>query len=451
MMINSTLVQAFTLVVLQALTVSAAAQGATGSTARVSSVAAAPIQPVDYIVAIVNSEPITNSEVEAGVQNALRQARGTPSAEERKKLRDDVLESLIQRRAQLQLGKQIGLRIDATLIDQAEKNIAQRNQLSLEDLHTRLAQDGVTVAKFREQLREQITLERLREREVEPRVQVSEIEIDQYILAQQTPEALAQQSLNIGQILVAVPEKASADEVQRLQARAQEAMRRAQAGDSFAALVRSYGEPSTHANGAAMGLRPPDRYPALFVQAVQGLQAGEVSAPVRSPAGFHVLKLIERVNPDMPASKVVQSLSRHILLRPSPQMNEAQALDRLRDFKRRIVQGSATFSGLAREFSQDGSASQGGDLGWASPGMFVPEFEDVMNQLAPGEISEPFASRFGMHLLQLLERREQTVSEAQIRQAIRNRLRQQKLEEAYLVWVRDLRDRAYVDIREAPQ
>ena len=237
--------------------------------------------------------------------------------------------------------------------------------------------------------------------------------------------------LNIGQILIAVPESASADELQRLQDRAQEAIKRARAGDKFADLVRTYGEPSTHANGAAMGLRPPERYPALFVDAVLSLQPGEIAGPVRSPAGFHVLKLVERVNPDLPASKVVQSLSRHILLRPGPQLNEAQALERLRDFKRRIAQGSATFSGLAREFSQDGSASQGGDLGWASPGMFVPEFEDVMNQLAPGEISEPFASRFGLHLLQLLERREQTVSEDQIRQSIRNRLRQQKLEEAY--------------------
>lgn len=446
------ILRALFLPLLAATTINAYAQGTTATQVRPSDDGAGLVRPVDYIVAIVNSEPITNSEIEAEFQNALRQGRINAISEaERKRIRDDVLEGLIQRRVQLQLAKENGLRIDTTAIDQAEASVAQRNQLSLQELHARLAQEGIAIAKFRDQLREQLTLDRLREREVEPRVRVSELDIDQYILAQQTPEAAAKQLLNIGQILIAVPESASADELRRLQDRAQEAIKRARAGDKFADLVRAYGEPSTHANGAAMGLRPPERYPALFVDAVLSLQPGEIAGPVRSPAGFHVLKLVERVNPDLPASKVVQSLSRHILLRPGPQLNEAQALERLRDFKRRIAQGSATFSGLAREFSQDGSASQGGDLGWASPGMFVPEFEDVMNQLAPGEISEPFASRFGLHLLQLLERREQAVSEDQIRQSIRNRLRQQKLEEAYKLWVKELRERAYVDLREAPQ
>lgn len=449
---NTPSLRALTLALLTACSFCALAQSSPADTANASGGNNSQIRPVDFIAAVVNDEPITNSEVESEFQLMLQQNRaGAPSALERKKLRDEVLESLIQQRAQLQLAKEIGLRVDAALIDDAERSIAQRNQLDLAQLHARLAQEGTSVAKFREQLRQQITLQRLREREVEPRVQVSELDIDQYILAQQSPESLARQLLNIGQILVALPEAASQEEKRRLQARAQEAFARAQAGDNFAELVRLYGDPSTQSNGAAMGLRPPERYPALFVQTVQSLQPGQVSAPVQSPAGFHVLKLIERVNPEMPSSKVVQSLSRHILLRPSAQMNDTQAIERLSDFKRRIAKGNATFSGLAREFSQDGSASQGGDLGWASPGQFVPEFEEVMNRLAPGEVSEPFASRFGIHLLQLLERREQVISEAQIRQSIRNQLRQQKLEEAYRVWARELRDRAYVDIRAAPQ
>lgn len=413
---------------------------------------AAPIEPVDFIVAVVNSEPITNSEVQIELKNALQQAQAqnAPPVDD-KRLREQILENLIQKRTQLQLAKETGLRIDTPQIDQAERNIAQQNQLSIAQLHARLAQEGTTPAKFREQLREQLTLQRLREREVEPRVVVSELDIDQYLQAQQSPESVANQLINLGQILVAVPESASAQDTSRLQAKAQEALEKARSGEDFGQLVRTYGDPSTHGNAVAMGLRPPDRYPALFVQAVQGIKPGQLTGPVRSPAGFHVLKLLERVDPDLPPSVIAQSLSRHILLRPSQQIGESQALERLRDFKRRIAQGSATFSGLAREFSQDGSASQGGDLGWASPGMFVPEFEDVMNRLSPGEISEPFVSRFGVHLLQLLERREQALSDQQIRQSIRSMLRQQKLAEAYQSWARDLRDRAYVDIRQAPQ
>ena len=412
----------------------------------------APIEPVDFIVAVVNSEPITNSEVQIELKNALQQAQAQNARSvDNKKLREQVLENLIQRRTQLQLAKETGLRIDTPQIDQAERNIAQQNQLSVAQLHARLAQEGTAPAKFREQLREQLTLQRLREREVEPRVVVSELDIDQYLQAQQSPESVANQLINLGQILVAVPESASAQDTSRLQAKAQEALEKARRGEDFGQLVRTYGDPSTHNNAAGMGLRPPDRYPALFVQAVQGIKPGQLTGPVRSPAGFHVLKLLERVDPDLPPSVIVQSLSRHILLRPGQQMSESQALERLRDFKRRIAQGSATFSGLAREFSQDGSASQGGDLGWASPGMFVPEFEDVMSRLSPGEISDPFVSRFGVHLLQLLERREQALSDQQIRQSIRNVLRQQKLAEAYQSWARELRDRAYVDIRQAPQ
>ena len=412
----------------------------------------APIEPVDFIVAVVNSEPITNSEVQIELKNALQQAQAQNARPvDDKKLREQVLENLIQRRTQLQFAKETGLRIDTAQIDQAERNIAQQNQLSIAQLHARLVQEGTTPAKFREQLREQLTLQRLGQREVEPRVVVSELDIDQYLQAQQSPESVANQLINLGQILVAVPESASAQDTSRLQAKAQEALEKARRGEDFGQLVRAYGDPSTHGNAVAMGLRPPDRYPALFVQAVQGIKPGQLTGPVRSPAGFHVLKLLERVDPDLPPSVIVQSLSRHILLRPGQQMSESQALERLRDFKRRIAQGSATFSGLAREFSQDGSASQGGDLGWASPGMFVPEFEDVMNRLSPGEISEPFVSRFGVHLLQLLERREQALSDQQIRQSIRNVLRQQKLAEAYQSWARELRDLAYVDIRQAPQ
>lgn len=406
----------------------------------------------DYIVAVVNQEPITNSEVQLEVRRVQQQA-GMQNANlpDAKTLATQVLESLISRKAQLQLAQESGIRIDVPSIDQAEQTVAQQNQMTVAQLHQRVVQEGMTVVKFREQLSEQLTLQRLREREVEPRVQVSDLEVDQYIQAQQSPEEQAKHPINLAQILLVVPESASAEQVASLQARALQALKRARSGENFAALVKDYGDPSTQANAADMGLRNLDRYPALFVQAVQALQPGQVADLVRSPAGFHVLKLLERANPNMPVAVVMQSHARHILLRPSFQMREALAVERLRDFKRRIAAGQADFAGLAREFSQDSSSTQGGDLGWASPGMFVPEFEVVMNRLAPGEISEPFISRFGVHLIQVLERREQALSDAQIRESVRGVLRNQKLEEAFQVWARDLRDRAYVDIRQAPQ
>ena len=431
---------------------SAPAQGLRAGSLATPVQAPAPIRQADYIVAVVNQEPITNSEVQQEVRRAQQQA-GLPGVNlpDAKTLAAQVLDSLIGRKAQLQLAKEIGVRIDIPSIDQAEQSVAQQNQMSLVQLHQRVEQEGMTVAKFREQLREQLTLQRLREREVEPRVQVSDLEVDQYIQAQQTPEAMAKQAINLAQILVAVPESASAAQVATLQARALLALKRARAGENFGQLVKLFGDPSTQANGAAMGLRDPDRYPTLFVQAALAIQPGQVTDVVRSPAGFHVLKLLERVNPNMPATVVKQSLARHILLRPSFQMREALAVARLLDFKRRIAGGQATFAGLAREFSQDSSSAQGGDLGWASPGMFVPEFEEAMTRLSPGEISDPFISRFGVHLIELLERREQARSDAQIQESVRGVLRNQKLEEAYQVWARDLRDRAYVDIRQAPQ
>lgn len=402
-------------------------------------------EQADYIVAVVNDEPITNSEV----QRALRDlpADQTRNSE----LSAQVLDMLINRKVQLQQAKQLGIRVEPAALDQAEQSVAQQNQLTLAQLHQRLSQEGMSLEQFRQQLREQLTLKNLRERSLEPTVQVSDLEIDQYLRAQESPQARAGQAISLAQIMVAVPEGASTAQQAELQARAQEALQKARSGADFNQLIDRYGDPAARASAANMGLRLPDRYPALFVDAVRALQPGQISALVRSPAGFHVLKLLERVNPNLPNALVVQSRARHILLRPSTQMNTEQTAARLLDFKQRISNGRATFEGLAKEFSQDGSAAQGGDLGWASPGMFVPEFEAVMNQLAPGEISQPFESRFGVHLVQVLERRQQALSETQMRESVRALLRSQKLEEAYQAWARDLRERAYVDVRQSPQ
>lgn len=413
------------------------------------------VRSADYIVAVVNSEPITNAQVNAEVARALRQlAAQRRPAPEGQALRRQVLDQLINERAQLQLAREMGLKIDEPSVDQAEQNVARQNQLTVAQLREQVQQqDGMTPQALRARLKEQLLLTRLREREVDARVKVSDADVEQYLSEQQQRNSNpASQLIHIAHILVAVPEDASETLQLESQRKAEQIARRArEKGADFAALARELSDASDRANGGQLGLRAGDRYPALFTNAVRTLAVGEISEPVRSGAGFHVLKLIERRQPAPAPQTVTQSRARHILLIPSAQLSEAQARDKLNDFRRRIQSGDTDFATLARQNSQDGSAAQGGDLGWASPGMFVPEFENVMNQLAPGQISEPLISRFGVHLIQLLERRQATLNEREQRELVRNMLRERKMAEAYDNWVRDTRARAYVELREAPQ
>jgi peptidyl-prolyl cis-trans isomerase SurA len=305
---------------------------------------------------------------------------------------------------------------------------------------------GVAPSQFREDLRSQLLLQRLRERELQQRVRVTEADIDQFLREQQADTRPAE--LTLAQVLVAVPENATPEQLQQLQAKAAEVLRRARAGEDFAQLARQLSDAPEARAGGVLGQRTADRWPELFVDAVRGLPAGGIANVVRSGAGFHVLKLVERR--DAGAAVVTQSRARHILLRPGPRLTEQQARERLADYRRRVVTGQAEFAALAREFSQDGSASAGGDLGWAAPGQFVPEFEEVLNQMRPGDISAPVVSRFGVHLIQLLERRQATLSVREQREVARNVLREKKLDEAYAQWAQEVRGRAWVEFREPP-
>lgn len=415
---------------------------------------AAPAQrPADFIVAVVNSEPITNNEVRAELQRVLQalaqQGRAQPNHQV---LVNQVLERLISDKAQLQLARETGLSVDDAAVDLAEQNVARQNQLDVADLHRRLARDGLVLSQFREKLRDQILLTRLRERDVESRVKVTDLEVDQYLHEQQGSYDPAMQEINLAQVLVAVPVDASPVQIDALKAKAQRVLARARAGDDFGALVREFSDaPDSSTNAGQLGLRTADRYPPLFVEATQTMGVGEVSELVLSGAGFHILKVIEKPRPGFPPMMVTQSRARHILLRVSPQLSEAAARNKLSDFKKRVLAGQADFAALARDNSQDGSAAQGGDLGWANPGMFVPEFEEVMNQLTPGQISDPLVSRFGVHLIQLTERRNAALSPREQRETVRALLRDKKLDEAFTTWARDLRGRAYVEMREPPQ
>ena len=404
----------------------------------------------DFIVAIVNSEPITNNDVRNGLLRAEQQLTQSGGAmPSRPELTQLVLERLVTDKAQLQEARQSGLRIDDSSIDNAVQSVAQQNQLSLDDLKKRLSNDGVTFAKFRSNIRDEILVGRFRQREVDARVKISDVDIDQFLREQEGVDDLALIDLNLAQILVAVPENATPAQVAALQAKAQQAAERARAGTDFVQLVNEFSEPAARAAGGQLGLRSAERYPTLFVDATKSLRTGGIAGPVRSGAGFHVLKVVERRQSGMPGISVTQTRARHILLRPSPQLNDAAATQKLLDIRKRI-EGGQDFAALAKTSSDDGSAANGGDLGWTNPGAFVPEFEQVMNSLAAGQISQPLVSRFGVHLIQVMERREAQLSTREQRELARAALRDKKQEDAYVIWAQEIRGRAYVEFREPP-
>jgi peptidyl-prolyl cis-trans isomerase SurA len=410
-------------------------------------------RPADFIVVVVNSEPITNNEVLARLvrtEQQLAQQGGTRPS--REILARQVLESLINEKAQLQLAREAGMKVDDAAVAQAELTIATQNQVSVAELERRIRQDGMDVRKFREDLRNQLLLTQLREREMAAKVRVTEFDIDQYIQEKQGGSDASSTEINIAHVLIAVPENATPTQIAALQARAELVATRARAGEDFAALVREFSDaPDKEKSGGQVGLRRVDRYPPLFIDATKSLGVGGIGGPARSAAGFHVMKVVERRQGALPAMTVTQSRSRHILLRPDTQLTESAAVARLSDFRRRIVAGQADFATLARENSQDGSANEGGDLGWTNPGQFVPEFEEALNRLSPGQISQPVVSRFGVHLIQLQERREGTLSQREQREIVRNLVREKKMEEAAILWAQDVRGRAYIEYREPPQ
>ena len=410
------------------------------------------VQPTDFIVAVVNAEPITNNEVRLEVTRVtqgleqLKQVAPTAPV-----LRSQVLERLINDRAQLQVAKETGIRVDPATIDLAEENAARQNMLTVTEFRKRLLKEGVDKDRFRAQLRDQLMLTRLHERDVESRIRISEVELDRYISEQQSANADPfARDINLAQILIATPEKATPSQISPLLAQAQALLERLRKGANFDALVQEFSV-AQRDKGGQLGLRRADRYPRSFVLATQDLAVGEVSEIVRSAAGFHILKVIEKRPPTKLIRTVLQTRSRHILLRLSPQLTQEAALARLADYRKRVQSGSATFVDLAKQFSQDSSAADGGDLGWAMPGMFVPEFEETMNRLTDGQVSEPLVSRFGVHLIQVLERRRVDLDPQQAREVVRNELREIRYAEAFTTWAQDIRARAFVDYREPPQ
>lgn len=402
--------------------------------------------PGDHIVAVVNQELVTAVELDRRQaqirQQALRAGQPAPPADQ---LRQQALDSLVEERVIVTHARDQGWRIEEIEVDRAVQSVAQQNQLTLEQLRQRLAAEGLDMTRFRATLRDQIAVERTREREVIARIVVNDEDIDLALEAErETSRANAE--MNIAQILVGVPEGADATLLAERRARAEQALARVRGGEAFATVAREMSDDASRERGGELGLRPAERLPDLFVDAVRSLDSGQATL-VRSGAGFHVLRLVER-RVASNADTVPETRARHILLRTSDQATPEQAARRLAQLKRQIESGERRFEDVAREVSEDGSAAAGGDLGWFGPGVMVPEFEEPAARLAPNQISDPVASRFGVHLIQVLERRRVAIEPAQRRNQVRNVLRERKFQQSFEEWVDELRARAYIEIRE---
>ena len=401
---------------------------------------------VDRIVAVVGREVVTLSELAERREFAERQLRrqGTPLPD-RGQLERQILERLIVDKAQLQLARDNGIRVEEIQLDRALERVAENNGMSLSAFRQVLEKDGVPFERFREEVRQQIQLQRLREREVDDRIEVSDAEIDQF-LAEEKSGSGKRSEYNLAHVLVRLPEQASPEQIDSALKKAEKARAEAAAGTDFAKIAASYSDAPDALQGGSMGWRAEDRLPEIFAGAVKGMKKGDVSGVLRSPGGFHVLKLVDRRGAEESAP-VEQTRARHILVRTSEVVSETDARRRLSDLRERIVTGGADFAELARLHSADGSASRGGDLEWLLPGDTVPEFERAMSALKPGEVSQPVKSPFGWHLIQVTERRAAGVTQDRRRMQARAALKERKSDEAFQDWLRQLRDRTYVELR----
>jgi peptidyl-prolyl cis-trans isomerase SurA len=402
---------------------------------------------LDRIVAVVNKEVVTLSELNDTIATAERQLRrANTRPPSREVLERQMLEKLILDKAQLQLARERGIRVDEVQLDRAVQRVAENNRMTLADFRRALESDGVPFNAFREDLRAQIMLSRLREREVDDKIQVSDTEIDLFLEEMQARPGEGAE-YNFAHILVRVPEQASPERVEAARAKAAKALAEARAGEDFGRLAAAYSDAPDAMRGGVIGWRAHERLPELFSGALAKMSAGGVSEVLRSPAGFHLLRLVERRGVAAGNAPVAQTRLRHILIRTSEAVSEGEARRRLADLRSRIVIGGADFAEMARVHSDDNTAARGGELDWVYPGDTVPDFERAYQDLKVGEVSQPVRTPFGYHLIQVLERRSADMSPERRRLQARMALRERKSEETYQEWLRQLRDQIYVELR----
>ena len=404
----------------------------------------APAQLVGRIVAVVNNEVVTQFELDDRIRIVKQQLqkRGTPLPPQ-DVLEKQMLERIITDRVQLQFARETGIRVDDLQLDKTLQRIAQENNMTVEAFRGALEKDGISFAKFRDEIRDEIILGRLREREVENRIAVSEGEVENF-LSTRAAQTGGEEEFNLAHVLVRVPEQASPEQIQSKRAHAEKALAEMKKSD-FSQVAASYSDAPDALQGGVLGWRAASRLPALFLEAVNGLKPGQTSAVLRSPNGFHILKLLDKRSQG--GALIVQKThARHILIKTNEVASEVDARNRMLQLKERLDNG-AKFAELARLHSEDGSASKGGDLGWLAPGETVPEFERAMDGLKLGEVSVPVKSPFGWHLIQVLERRTEDVSKERQALMARQEIRARKADEAYESWLRQLRDQAFVEYR----
>jgi len=399
---------------------------------------------LDRVIAVVNNEVITKLELDDQVKLATRQLvrQGTPLPD-RGLLEKQLLERLVTSRVLQQIARETGVRIEDAQLERAIARLAQENKMSVDAFRVNMQEDGVDYARFREEIRSEIAISRLREREVDSRIVVSDAEIDTFLRAQTA--AGRNDEYNLLHILFTVPEAASPEQIQSRRVRADEALAKLKGGADFKQISATYSDAPNALQGGELGWRAPGRLPTIFVQAVATMKVGDVSPVLRSPNGFHILKLLEKRS-SVQQVVVQQTRARHILVRLNEVVAEAEAKRRLSEIRERIVKG-ADFAEQARLQSEDASSVRGGDLGWLSPGDTVPEFEQAMDALKPGEISEPVQTPFGWHLIQVTDRRTEDLTKERQRQLARQAIRARKSDEAFTEWVRQQRDRAFVEYR----
>lgn len=405
-------------------------------------------QFLDRVVAIVNDKVITQLELNEEVRLTMRQLsqQGTPLPP-RSILERQVLERMIMSRILQQEATRTGIRVSDAQLNSALERMAADSKMTLEQFQSAMQLEGINFASFREKIRGEVQIARLKEREVDNRVSVSEAEIDGYLRNEQNksgPDKDAEYL--VAHILVLVPEGASPDEIAEKRNVAEDAFKQLRTGADFAQTAATVSDAPDALEGGSLGWRPPSRLPELFLEAVSDMSIGEVSEVLRSPNGFHIVKLVDKRGSETQVI-VNQTHAQHILIRLNEIVSESDALQRLADLKRRMELGGESFSELARQYSDDASAAKGGDLGWLSPGDTVPDFERAMDALQPGEISDPVRTPFGFHLITVIERRDEDLSEERQRLMARQAIRLRKADAAYQDWIRQQRDRAYVEYR----
>ncbi len=412
--------------------------------------ASANAKVIDSIQVVVNDEVITRNEVAGRMVQVTQNMKARnaqmpdPATMERQ-----VLEAMIVERAQLQLAKEMGVKVDDRTLDATIARIAENQKMSVQDMRNQMEKEGMPYAQFREDIRNEIMMQRLREHEVDSKIQVSEAEIDTYMAAAKAAEA-DRIEVDISQILVRVPEDATPEQIAARRARAEEVMRQLRTGADFARMASTYSDAPDALKGGEIGWRDADRLPPMFSTELRKIEAGQVTPVLKTNVGFHILKLAGKrpLTEQTEKSVVEQTHARHILIKVTPTMTEGEVKRKLLELKEKMDNNAGTFEDLARLHSQDGSAPKGGDLGWLYPGDTVPEFETAMNDLKPGQVSDVIQSPFGFHLIQVIARKSEDVTQQKERNLARNVLRERKMQEAMEDWMRQVRDRAYVEFRE---